>query len=273
MPKVTTLPFISSGTTATSFLVIDEKFTRRIQYNDLVGRIVDDVQLADFRGPAGPAGPASSIAGPVGPTGPTGIGLPIGGLTGQVLAKVTDSDYIVGWTTVTGGSGTGEPGEPGVGVPAGGTAGQVLAKMTDSDYNTEWVTPSNSGGLASRTLSSAIATTVAPAASATVEATGFKSYMLLKVTTDYPAWVVIYSDEDSRTADAGRISGTDPLPGSGVIAEIITTPGNLTQLITPGVIGFNNSDPVSSVVYLKVKNNDSVTRSIQVTLSLLQLED
>lgn len=272
MPKVTTLPFISSGTTATSFLVIDEKFTRRIQYNDLVGRIVGDVQLADFRGPTGPAGPASSIAGPIGPTGPTGIGIPEGGLTGQVLVKATDSDYIVGWATIAGGS-EGDPGEPGVGVPAGGTAGQILAKMTDSDYNTEWVDPSTSGGLASRSVASAVATSLDADSSTTLEATGFKSYMLLKVTTDYPAWVVVYSDEASRTADNSRISGTDPLPGSGVIAEIITTPGFLTQLITPGVLGFNDSDPVSSTVYLKVTNNDSVTRDIEVTLTLLKLED
>jgi len=273
MPKVTQLPFISSGTTATSFLVIDEKFTRRIQYTDLIDRIVNDVQLADFRGPAGPAGPASSVPGPAGPSGPAGIGIPEGGITGQVLSKVTNSDYAVGWATITSGGGTGEPGEPGVGVPAGGTAGQILAKMTDSDYNTEWVDPSTSGGLATRSVASAVATSLDADSSTTLEATGFKSYMLLKVTTDYPAWVVIYSDAASRTADASRISGTDPLPGSGVIAEIITTTENLTQLITPGVLGFNDSDPVSSTVYLKVTNNDSVTRDVEVTLTLLKLED
>lgn len=272
MPKVTTLPFISSGTTATSFLVIDEKFTRRIQYNDLLGRIVGDVQLADFRGPTGPAGPASSVAGPPGPTGPTGIGIPEGGLTGQVLVKATDSDYIVGWATIAGG-GEGDPGEPGVGVPPGGTTGQVLAKMTDSDYNTEWVNASSGTGLASRSLSTATATTVAADDSATVEATGFKSYVLSKISTNYPAWVVIYSDEASRTADSARTVGTDPLSGSGVIAEVITTSGNLTQLITPGVVGFNNSDPVTSTIYIKVTNNDSVTRDVAVTLSLLKLEE
>jgi hypothetical protein len=97
--------------------------------------------------------------------------------------------------------------------------------------------------------------------------------MLYKVATNYPAWVRIYSDSTSRTSDASRLEGNDPTPGSGVIAEVITTASSLTQLITPGVIGFNNDTVTTSTIYLAVTNKDVTNREVTVTLSLLQLED
>lgn len=50
-----------------------------------------------------------SSSGPQGPMGPTGsgTGVPAGGLKDQVLTKKTDSDYDIGWTDQTGGSGGG----------------------------------------------------------------------------------------------------------------------------------------------------------------------
>lgn len=240
MPKITQLPFITSGTTATSFLVVDALATRRLLYTDFVDRVVSEIGAEEFTGPTGPAGPAgpmgepgiSNVAGPTGPTGPST--LPVGGATGQVLAKVSGSNYDVTWATVSGGSG---------GV-----------------------------GLVSRGNAVGVATGVEADASATINIVGPKTYVLSKVSTSSPAWVRIYSDAASRTSDAGRTEGTDPLPGSGVIAEVITTPGFLTQLITPGVIGFNDDSTPADVVYVSVKNTDSVISDITVTLSLLQLE-
>lgn len=272
MPKVTQLPFISSGTTSTSFLVVDANYARRLQYDDFVTRVVSDVQLSDFRGPTGPAGPASTIAGPSGPSGPAGtngIGIPVGGTTGQSLIKSSNSNYAVSWGTVTGAPG--DPGPAGIGVPAGGSSGQILSKVSGNDYETAWINNS-SIGLTSRTASTGTVTSLGSGSSNSLNILGYKTYMLSKVVTDYPAWVRIYADSASRTSDASRSSGTDPLPGSGVIAEVITTPGNLTQLITPGVTGFNNDNPTSSTVYISVTNNDTVTRTINVTLTLLQLE-
>lgn len=265
MPKVTQLPFISSGTTATSFLVVDANYARRLQYDDFVTRVVSDVQLAEFRGPTGPAGPASTVAGPTGPSGPAGAdgtGIPAGGMTGQALVKSSNSDYVVTWGTVSGG---------GSSVPAGGSTGQVLSKASSSDYDTTWISNSSSG-LTSRSLLSGTATSVVSGGSGTINVTGYKAYSLMKVATNYPAWVRIYSDSASRTSDSSRSSGTDPIPGSGVIAEVITTAGNLTQLITPGVIGFNNDTVPSTTVYVTVTNNDVTTRNMSVTLTLLQLE-
>jgi hypothetical protein len=82
----------------------------------------------------------------------------------------------------------------------------------------------------------------------------------------------LYTDATSRTSDSARTEGNDPTPGSGIIAEVITTSGSLTQLITPGVIGFNNDTSTVTTVYLSVTNKDTVSRSIGVTLTLLQLE-
>ena len=62
-------------------------------------------------GPAGPTGPAgpegpTGPAGPTGPTGPTGPGVPAGGTTGQVLAKVSNTNFDTQWITGGGGGGT-----------------------------------------------------------------------------------------------------------------------------------------------------------------------
>ena len=59
-----------------------------------------------FQGPQGPQGTTGSIGpqGNQGLTGPAGQGVPIGGITGQVLSKVDATDYNTQWVTTTGGS-------------------------------------------------------------------------------------------------------------------------------------------------------------------------
>ena len=59
-----------------------------------------------------------------------GIGTPVGGTTGQILAKVSDDDFDTAWEDV--------PNAPN-GIAAGGTDGQMLIKSSDDDYETEWV--------------------------------------------------------------------------------------------------------------------------------------
>ena len=82
----------------------------------------------------------------------------------------------------------------------------------------------------------------------------------------------IYTDSASRTADASRSIGSDPTPGSGVIAEILTTTGYLTQLITPGIFGFNNDGTPSTNIYLAVTNYNASTQAVTVTLTMVQME-
>ena len=81
----------------------------------------------------------------------------------------------------------------------------------------------------------------------------------------------MYSSTSARTSDATRLVGEDPLPGAGVIAEVITT-GSQTILITPGTIGFNSTDTPTTDIYVAVVNNSGSSAAITVTLSILQLE-
>ena len=55
-------------------------------------------------GPTGPNGDTGPT-GPQGDTGPTGAGVPVGGTTGQILAKVDGTDYNTQWVTNSGGGG------------------------------------------------------------------------------------------------------------------------------------------------------------------------
>lgn len=126
-------------------------------------------------------------------------------------------------------------------------------------------------GLSSRTTVSATTVVLGNNASGFIEVTGFKSYALLKVQTNIAAWVTIYTDSTSRTADFSRLEDEDPLNGSGVVAEVITT-GPQTQLMTPAVFGFNNDSTPGSNIYMKVVNKSGSSNTVTVSLTLLQLE-
>ena len=99
----------------------------------------------------------------------------------------------------------------------------------------------------------------------------YKSYLLLKIQVDRAAWVRVYTSNDARNADASRSIDVDPTPGSGVLAEIITTAAQ-TQVLTPAVIGFNDDATVADTIYLAVTNRSGTTSTVQVTLTALKLE-
>ena len=127
----------------------------------------------------------------------------------------------------------------------------------------------------SRTTKAGTTGSIAKDASADLSITGFKSYALLKVAIDAPAWVVLYTNDTTRTADDSRAEGTDPTPGSGVIAEVLTTAGGAsTFVMSPGVIGWNDDGSPSTTIYAKVKNkrSSSGSNAITVTLTVLKLE-
>ena len=102
--------------------------------------------------------------------------------------------------------------------------------------------------------------------------TAYKSYALLKLNVSHPAWVRIYPTSAARTADASRTISEDPTPGSGVIAEAITTGNNEDVLFTPALIGFNDDGTPSTNVYLAVMNKSGGQQSITVEMTVLQLE-
>lgn len=151
-----------------------------------------------------------------------------------------------------------------------GTAGQVLT--TNGSGTFTFTTVSGGGsGLQSRTTVTGTTASLANDASGNLDITGFKSYALMAITTDKAAWVRIYANGASRTADASRAETSDPAPDAGVIAEVITA-GAETVLISPGVFGFNFEGTPTTTIPCAVKNKSGSTGTVQVTLAVLQLE-
>jgi hypothetical protein len=105
-----------------------------------------------------------------------------------------------------------------------------------------------------------------------VSVTGFKGYSLYSMQVNAPAWVSVYTSAAARTADATRSITVDPTPGSGVIAEVVTTQSGITYF-TPAIMGFSTESPPTTAIPMKVYNNGSISTTITVTLTLLQLEN
>jgi len=139
----------------------------------------------------------------------------------------------------------------------------------------KWLPGTISGGgggtLAARAAVAGTTASLANAARGNLTITGYKGYMLYKIQTSAAAWVRIYTDIASRTADASRVEGADPTPGSGVVAEVITT-GAQTILISPGALGFSNETVPDTNIQLAVTNKSGATTTITVTLTAVQLE-
>ena len=153
-----------------------------------------------------------------------------------------------------------------------GSAGYVLtATGDDGSGNATGVSWSLPSGLTGRQTASATTASIGNNVSADLTISAAKTYALLKIQTSAAAWVTLYTDTASRTADASRTENTDALPGSGVIAEVITN-GATTQLMTPGVFGFNNDATPSTNVYVKVVNKSGSNAAITVTLTYTILE-
>ena len=172
--------------------------------------------------------------------------------------------------------------------PAADDAGTTINTLNDignvtvtgaqpNDYlswnGSAWVNGqiSSASGLEARTTGQATASNLANSSSADLTITAAKTYALHAIQTSHAAWVTLYTDTTSRTNDAARNETTDPLPGAGVIAEVITSDGS-KQRITPGTIGYNDDGTPSTNAYIKVVNKSGNTASITVTLHFVKLE-
>ncbi len=130
---------------------------------------------------------------------------------------------------------------------------------------------SSASGLEARTTASATANNLANGGNADLTITAAKTYALHAIQTSHAAWVTLYTDSASRSNDAARNETTDPLPGAGVIAEVITSDGS-KQRITPGTIGYNDESTPTTDAYIKVVNKSGNTANIIVTLHFVKLE-
>jgi hypothetical protein len=117
---------------------------------------------------------------------------------------------------------------------------------------------------------SATATALADDATANLELTGGRAYVMYKIQTSHAAWVRIYTNAASRTADAGRLQGVDPGINAGVIAEAITA-GAETVVFAPAVNGFNDETVTTSAMPIAVTNLSGATNDVVVTVTKLTM--
>jgi hypothetical protein len=206
-----------------------------------------------LRGTTGATGPAgatgeqgvpgtAAAAGATGATGPEGLV----GATGAAGAGATGATGI----GATGATGLGVIGSTGATGPVGATGVGLLGRISVLN---------NSASLAN-------------GASSNIDITGYKSYTLLKVQISVPAWVRIYTTDAARTADSSRLETEDPVTGSGVIAEFITSSNNQIISLTPAVIGWNNESTPTTSIPVRVTNKSGTANPITVSLTVIPLE-
>jgi hypothetical protein len=153
------------------------------------------------------------------------------------------------------------------------SAGTGTAVSASTGSITIWSTVSaGAGGLLSRATFSTSTVTLDPLQSTrtTIE-NAYKGYALLSIQVSTGSWVTVYSNASSQTSDFSRTITTDPSPGSGVIAESISTVSTTTYF-TPAILGYNNETIPTTSIPIKVYNNSSNTNVITVTATLIKLE-
>lgn len=95
---------------------------------------------------------------------------------------------------------------------------------------------------------------------------------LLKVDTDVPAWVRFYTDTSARTTDSSRLITEDPSAGVGVLAEFITTSGQLSIKVSPSAsVDSLESTPLTTVP-IAVTNRSGSTDTVTVTVTKIRIE-
>jgi hypothetical protein len=126
------------------------------------------------------------------------------------------------------------------------------------------VAAAGGGGSIAGTILQKSETQTAASGAATFVGLG-ASGILVDITSSLDAWIVLYPTAADRTADAARAYGTDPAPGSGVLAEFYVTAGG-TVLASPGTTYFNNDDPDADALYVAVRDQAGANVNSQVTI-------
>jgi hypothetical protein len=162
--------------------------------------------------------------------------------------------------------------EDGVGVGAAATVINFASGLNVvSSAGIATVTGSG-GGAQSRNIVSGVTTSIPNLEIGNIDIIGQKSYALMKVGLSTTSWIRLYTDSTSRSNDVSRSVGEDPAPGSGVIAEVVTTGISTQQMITPFAMGGNMDEPVTNKIYVAIQNLSGSTQTITANLTILQLE-
>ena len=198
------------------------------------------------------------------------------GFTGsQGVVGFTGSQGVIGFTGsqgiqgIQGLQGTlGYTGSQGV---IGYSGSQGILGFTGSQGVLGFTGSQGAGTISSRQTISQTTASIADDATDDISFTAFPGYFVYKISTDAAAWVRLYTDAASRTADSGRTQLEDPSPSSGVLVEVITG-GAEDVLISPAIIGFNNENPVTSAIPAAVTNLSGGTAAITVDLVVVEAE-
>jgi hypothetical protein len=127
------------------------------------------------------------------------------------------------------------------------------------------------GGSANRESISGITTEISVNGIGNTDIVGSKSYSILNVGISTAAWVRIYTDSDSRLNDLNRLITDDPLTGSGVVAEFIST-GSTIIRSSPVPTGYNNDLVTTNLIYVSAQNLSGISTTITINLTILKLE-
>ena len=150
------------------------------------------------------------------------------------------------------------------------TAGTGTAVSGSSGAITIWNT-SGGGGTNNRSTASVTVNSLSGLSAITATIVAYAGYALYSIAVSTGAWVTLYSSTATMRADFSRSITSDPTPGSGVIAEAITTQ-SATTLFTPAIIGFSSETIPTTNVPVKIYNNTAASANITVTLTVLKME-
>jgi hypothetical protein len=148
-------------------------------------------------------------------------------------------------------------------------AGQTVEYWFKDDILDGSLTLKSSGGasLSLQTFSFTTAS-VGSGSSLNFEMNIGRLYSLLGIETSYPSWLRVFGTSSGRAADS-RVSPGLPFPsaGTGYFTEVITTESQLSLFMSP--IPMVQQDGGNT--YFTIKNNDIVSRVIEVTITAVVL--
>jgi len=108
---------------------------------------------------------------------------------------------------------------------------------------------------------------IAPSASAVVNFQLPSITAILAISSNNPAWITLYSTYAGMLSDVSRASSVDPVAGTGVVVDVITTTMIPSLTLSP-VPMFNNlvSTPMA-MAYLSIRNQGGSSVPIVVTIT------
>jgi len=109
---------------------------------------------------------------------------------------------------------------------------------------------------------------LAPGETESTMTTGASSYALLSMTVSAASWVRIYGSPAAQLADSTRTQAIDPSPGSGVLAEAISTGPGIIKF-SPANICWNDDDVISDNIYVSITNNTDTTTTVQLDMNVM----